>query len=199
MGKAYVFSNRHPFHKAEILVDEGNFLLLVGLWCFVAIVLALETDAALIGRVDACEGFDQGGFACAIFTQKCENFAGVEMQRHITQGGGAAKALGHILKAEQMSCQILLPSAGTSVVPVKLLSITFLDPDSLVSQSVVHYFPSRRRMASALSLGPRPMAMRMRWISVTALVKGSGVLVLRAKACKESRSFSMLSRRPVGV
>ncbi len=128
LREADILGDRHPLDQTEILMDEGDALLLVGSRRAMQVGLALEQDAPFVGCMNAGEALDQRRLAGAVFTKQRQHFAGVEMKAHVTQRRGAAEALGDVFKAEQALGQAFpqafLPMPETFDGPSAMLSIT---------------------------------------------------------------------------
>ena len=89
-----ILANRHPLNEAEILMDEGDRLALVRLRRAMRIGLAAKADFAAIRLVNAGERLDEGGFTRAVLAEKRQDFALLQVERHLGKGARAAEFLG---------------------------------------------------------------------------------------------------------
>ena len=62
-------------------------------------VVAVEQDAALIGRFETCGHAQQRRFAATGWTEQREGFAVLDFERHIIDRGERAEAFGDIFEA----------------------------------------------------------------------------------------------------
>ena len=80
-----ILRHRHPFDQAEVLMDEGDALPLIGFGRPVRIGRALEQYLPAVRLVDAGERFDESGLSRAVFAEQRQDFAGKQVKRHIAQ------------------------------------------------------------------------------------------------------------------
>ena len=100
-AQAHVLGHRHPFHQAQVLVDEGHRLGAAVGAAPLRLRQAVDEDLARIGRVDAGQQLDQRGLAGAVFTQQGQDLAGMHVQRQRVHRLRAAKALADAREPQQ--------------------------------------------------------------------------------------------------
>ena len=169
-------------------MNEGDGLAGIRFRRTVDVGLTLEKDLAVGRLVDAGKDLDERRFAGAVFAEKRQDFTLADIQRDVVERARSAKALRYMRKL-QKPCVRHEPSsqgkygahrARKDVIDNILLLSSLRVPLRQAIQPPG--LPSRSRIISAESRGPRPAAQSSRWISTTCPVIGSGVLVAKAKA-----------------
>ena len=82
-------------------MDEGHALFFMRTGGAMAIGLALEQNAPLIGLVYSGKGFDQRGFARAIFAEQGQNLAFAKRKRHTFECDSSAETLDDIFECNK--------------------------------------------------------------------------------------------------
>jgi len=62
--------------------------------------VASDPEVARIRVVQACEDLDQGGLACAVLSDQCVDFAGLDFDGSVCQGDHRTEGLGGVGKGE---------------------------------------------------------------------------------------------------
>ena len=94
-----VLGDRHPFDQAEVLVDEGDRLVLAEAGRTMAVGFAAVLDRAFARLDDAAERLDQRRLAGAVLAEQREDLAGVEIERDAAQRRDAAEPLDHVVES----------------------------------------------------------------------------------------------------
>ncbi|ESQ67962.1 hypothetical protein PA15_0306525 [Pseudomonas aeruginosa HB15] len=107
----------HRMHRALLRLDAGE-------------VLAVEADLAAVRLVEAGEHAQEGGLAAPGRAEEGEEFAGVDRQADIVDGGEVAEAAGHVADLEQggrHSSGEAVRSAGGAGCPVSKKGADYRD------------------------------------------------------------------------
>ena len=76
-----ILGDRHPFDETEILMDEGDRLMLAEAGRAMPVALAAVLDRSLGRLDDAAESLDQGRFAGPVLSEQGQNFPGMQIER----------------------------------------------------------------------------------------------------------------------
>jgi hypothetical protein len=96
-----VLGHRHPFDKAEVLVDERDGLRRTIATAPLRLWPTVEQHPPGVGFVDARQQLDQRALAGAVFAQQREHFASMRVERDVVDRLRAAEALADVLEPQQ--------------------------------------------------------------------------------------------------